>query len=52
MLAIYYYLFLSYCITDKGRTGSAWKRRGVRGTGWELGAGVKITQTMYIHVNK
>jgi hypothetical protein len=24
----------------------------VRGTGWELGAGVKITQTMYIHVNK
>jgi hypothetical protein len=39
-----YFLFLLFNkIRDKGRTGSAWKRREERG---------EMTQTMYAHVNK
>jgi hypothetical protein len=39
-------------ITEKGRTGPAWKGRGERGEGWGRGHRGEMTQTMYAHVNK
>jgi hypothetical protein len=46
-LLCFYLLFNK--ISDKGRTGSAWKEGG-RERGRETGG--EMTQTMYAHVNK
>jgi hypothetical protein len=39
-------------IAEKGRIGSAWKRRGLSGEGRNGRQGREMAQTMYAHMNK